>query len=303
MPLCIQAVSPVVFNSCLFNASRSFQMHSADCWQRHHLLGVALGSFHERITYLQGANTRSSTLRQTMMTSFLCMSWGPRNRERVSCPISGPQAVWLSPAVHHVINQSSSCEKTILSKPCFWIVRVRKNASMRTAAYMECSVYELKVPVKGRLTRSSWHEQWPSFGWDRQSLLFKCFAFCDWVICPLAFAANLSSLSHPWAPWAASPSHLTTILIPQSSLCHYIFNLGLPAPPSLLPEFLVFWHAKRSTISTIEDHCQVEGRREEGVILDSIPVCSHHSLGSSDWDISSRPLKNRKLKIVPVRCS
>lgn len=128
---------------------------------------------------------------------------------------------------------------------------------------------------------------------------YFCFTFCDLAICPFAFAANLPSLSHTRVPWITSPSYSTTILTPQSSLCHDIFHWGLPAPPSLLPQFMAFWCAKSSTIPTIEDHCQVEGGGGEGVILDSIPVCSHHSLGSSDWDISSRPLKNRKLKIVP----
>lgn len=61
---------------------------------------------------------------------------------------------------------------------------------------------------------------------------------------------------------------------------------------------MFFWHVKSTTIVTIEDHCQVEEGVGKGVILDSIPLYSHHSLGSSDGEVSSSPLKNRKLKIV-----
>lgn len=92
-------------------------------------------------------------------------------------------------------------------------------------------------------------------------------------------------------------SHSITVF-PPHSFCHGIYHLGLPAPPSLLAQFAVFWHVKSGTIAAIRDRCQVEGGGGEGAILDSSPVCSHHSLGSSDWEVSSRPLKNRKLKIV-----
>lgn len=92
--------------------------------------------------------------------------------------------------------------------------------------------------------------------------------------------------------------HSVTIFPPLSPPCCGIFHLGLPAPPSPLAHFVVFWHVKSTTIVTIEDHCQVEEEVGKGVILDSIPLCFHHSLGSSDGEVSSSPLKNRKLKIV-----
>jgi len=76
-------------------------------------------------------------------------------------------------------------------------------------------------------------------------------------------------------------SHSIAIFPPYWS-CHDIYHLGLPAPPSLLAQFVVFWHVKSSTTATIEDCCQVEGGGGKGAILDSCPVCSHHSLGSSD---------------------
>lgn len=123
---------------------------------------------------------------------------------------------------------------------------------------------------------------------------YFCFTLCDWVIC-FAFTANFSSLSYTWVPWTTFPPHSITIFLPHCSPCHGIFWLGLPTPPSLLAQFVFFWHVKSSTRATIEDHCQVEGGGGKGVILDSIPVCSHHSLGSSDWEVSSRPFK---LKIV-----
>lgn len=111
------------------------------------------------------------------------------------------------------------------------IVGIREKAAMGRdiAAFTRSHVWELKVPVKWKLTLSSWLEERPSSGWGRQSPLLKCeylllFYFLWLGYLSSAFAANFSSLSYRWVQWA-------TFLPIQS----------LSSPLTLLAMIFIIW--------------------------------------------------------------
>lgn len=104
--------------------------------------------------------------------------------------------------------------------------------------------WELEAPVKGRLTRSSWHEERPSFGWDRQFPPLKCeylLLFCFLWLGYLSFCLYSQFF---WSfPYMGSMGNLS-----------FPFNHHLPSTVFYLP-----WYFSSGAASTSQSACSICG--------------------------------------------